>query len=173
MKPLGWQGAICFGPESNGSATFQSSSFSPYWQGLPEVDEAGRPAALLYLSGYGPAFYDNLHYWLVAGLSGGRRRLDRWLAALVDEIIEILIDDRPMFHLREHLETLTEVEVAPEEVTLLPGLRPVGSRTGYGGGERSPSEAPAPGHPKSTGPFPLTSDQRVRPKTPFLGKSPA
>jgi hypothetical protein len=120
LKPLAWQGDICFGPTSDGSPTFQSPSSSPFWQGLPDVDDAGRRAVLLYLSGYGPASYDNLHYWLVAGLSAGRRRLDSWLAALVEEVVEVRVNDRPMFHLREHLETLANVVVVPEETTLLP-----------------------------------------------------
>lgn len=120
LKPLAWQGDICFGPTLDGLTTFQSPSSSPFWQGLPDLDDAGRQAVLLYLSGYGPASFDNLHYWLVAGLSAGRRRLDRWLAALADDVVEISVDNRPTFHLREHLETLADVVVVPEETTLLP-----------------------------------------------------
>ena len=121
LKPLAWQGDICFGPAIDGRPSYQSPASSPHWRGLPEVDDAGRRAVLLYLAGYGPATQDNLSYWLVGGLSAGRRRLDRWLRELAGEVAEVSVDGRPMLHLRDQLDALTHAQVALEELTLLPG----------------------------------------------------
>lgn len=96
---------------------------SPHWKGLPDLDNAGRRAVLAYLAGYGPATRANLHYWLVAGLSAGRRRLEGWLLQLMDDanVVEVPVDGHPMIHLREHLESLAVTEPRFAEVTLLPG----------------------------------------------------
>jgi hypothetical protein len=122
LKPLAWQGDMCFGPAADGEATFQSPSSSPRWTGLPDLDDAGRRAILNYLAGYGPATRDNVHYWLTAGLSAGRRRVDRWIGELTDDtVVEIQVDGSPMLHLREHLDSLAAAEPEPEEVIFLPG----------------------------------------------------
>ncbi|MFE5508944.1 DNA glycosylase AlkZ-like family protein, partial [Amycolatopsis japonica] len=61
-------------------------------------------------------------YWLVAGLSAGRRRLDRWIGDLLQgPVAEIQVDGSPMLHLREHFASLTAVTPEPEGVILLPG----------------------------------------------------
>jgi hypothetical protein len=122
LKPLAWQGDLCFGPGQDGQPTFQSPASSPRWTGLPDLHEAGRRAVLAYLAAYGPATRDNLHYWLVAGLSAGRRRLDGWIGDLIqDHVAEIQVDGSPMLHLREHLASLTAAAPKPEGVILLPG----------------------------------------------------
>ncbi|OZM72961.1 hypothetical protein CFN78_11970 [Amycolatopsis antarctica] len=122
LKPLAWQGDLCFGPVQDGQITFQSPAASPRWTGIPDLHEAGRRAILAYLAAYGPATRDNLRYWLVAGLSAGRRRLDGWIGDLIqDHIAEIQVDGSPMLHLREHLASLTAAAPKPEGVILLPG----------------------------------------------------
>lgn len=122
LKPLGWQGDLCFGPSEDGEVTFRSPTYSPRWTGLPDLDAAGRRAVIAYLDAYGPATRDNLHYWLVAGLSAGRRRLDGWLADLVGgPVVEIRVDGAPALHLRAHLDALTTTDPDPDGVVLLPG----------------------------------------------------
>jgi hypothetical protein len=122
LKPLAWQGDLCFGPSEGGQATFQSPASSPNWKGLPELDDAGRQAILNYLAAYGPATKDNVHYWLTAGLSAGRRRVEGWLNELVGgAVVEIQVDDTTMLQLREHLDSLAATDPAPDEITLLPG----------------------------------------------------
>lgn len=122
LKPLAWQGDLCFGPTEDGRPTFRSPSSSPRWRGLPDLDDAGRRAVLAYLDAYGPATRDNLHYWLVAGLSAGRRRVDGWIGDLTeDRIVELQVDGSSMFHLREHLDALTATDPDPDGVILLPG----------------------------------------------------
>ena len=122
LKPLAWQGDLCFGPARDGQPTFRSPSSSPRWTGLPDLDDAGRRAVLAYLAAYGPATRDNLHYWLVAGLIAGRRRVDGWIGDLTaDRVAEIQVDGSPMLHLCEHLDALAAADPDPDEVTLLPG----------------------------------------------------
>ena len=41
LKPLAWQGDLCFGPSRDGRATFQGLHANPHWTGLHTVDEAG------------------------------------------------------------------------------------------------------------------------------------
>jgi hypothetical protein len=121
LKPLAWQGDICFGPAAGGGPTFQSPAASPHWTGLPDLDDAGRAAVRTYLGAYGPAPRESVHYWLVAGLSAGRKRLDRWLTELRDDIAEIDVDGVPMLLLHEHLDELHATEPDPDAVDLLPG----------------------------------------------------
>lgn len=121
LKPFAWQGDVCFGPARDGRPTFQSPTASPRWAGIPPLDQAGPRAVLAYLDGYGPASRDQLHYWLVAGLSAGRRRLDGWLAGLIgDSVVEIEVGGEPMFHAREHVDDLMAREPGAD-VVLLPG----------------------------------------------------
>ena len=121
LKPFAWQGDMCIGPMREGQLTFQACETSPRWTGLPSLDEAGPRAVLAYLAGYGPTTRANLHYWLVAGLSAGRRRLDGWLDELIgDGIVEIEVDGEPLLHLHEYADDLA-AHSPNDGVTLLPG----------------------------------------------------
>ena len=106
----------------DGEPIFQSPAASPRWEGLPDLEDAGPRAVLAYLAAYGPATRDNLHYWLNAGLSAGRRRLDGWIDGLTDDrITEVSVDASPMLHPREHLAALSASEPELHDVILLPG----------------------------------------------------
>lgn len=121
LKPFAWQGDLCFGPTRDGQPTFQAPGTSPRWTGLPDLDDAGRRAVLAYLAGYGPATRDHLHYWLVAGLSAGRRRLDGWLSELLGgSVVEVQVGGEAMLHLREHVDALAQ-QRPYDGVTMLPG----------------------------------------------------
>lgn len=82
IKALMWQGDMCFASSSGAQPTFQRLDANPRWPGLPELDEAGRRAIEAYLATYGPATIDHLQYWLGAGLSAGRKRINDWFAGL-------------------------------------------------------------------------------------------
>ena len=41
---------------------------------------------------YGPATLDHLHYWLVDGLSAGRRRLEAWFSELGDRLVAVDVE---------------------------------------------------------------------------------
>ena len=73
LKPLMWQGDLCFGPARDGIATLRRLDTVPGWAGLPDVDEAGRRAVSAYFRTYGPASPDRLHYWLGEGRARAAR----------------------------------------------------------------------------------------------------
>ena len=56
LKPLAWQGDLCFGPSRGPRVTFQlPEAASSRWAGLPEPDVAAPVAIAAYLGAYGPA----------------------------------------------------------------------------------------------------------------------
>src|SRR5437868_11389100 len=56
LKPLAWQGDLCFGPSQGARVTFmRPESASSRWAGVPEPDEAGPIAISAYLRSRGPA----------------------------------------------------------------------------------------------------------------------
>lgn len=86
IKPLTWQGDMSFGPERDGQHTFQRLDDNPRWAGIWDLDEAGPHAIMSYFRTYGPATPGHVHYWLGAGLSAGRKRLNSWLGVLRDRL---------------------------------------------------------------------------------------
>jgi hypothetical protein len=121
LKPLAWQGDLCFGPARDGQHTFQLCEAVPGWTGLPALAEAGPAAVLAYLAGYGPVTRAQVHYWLVAGLSAGRRRVDGWLDSLVgDGVGKVVVDGEPLLVPSDQVDDLEAQEPA-DSVTLLPG----------------------------------------------------
>src|SRR6478735_1262115 len=92
IKPLTWQGDMSFGPPRDGQHTFQRLDTNPRWSGIPDLDDAGPRAVIAYLRTYGPATLEHVHYWLGNGLSAGRRRLDRWIVGLRDQVAAVDVD---------------------------------------------------------------------------------
>lgn len=120
VKPLTWQGDMSFGPPRDGRATFQALDANPRWHGIPDLDDAGPRAITAYLRAYGPATPAHLRYWLVDGLSAGRRRLEAWLQELRDELAEVDVEGTVAYVVGDDVDTL--VASAPSDaVHLLPG----------------------------------------------------
>lgn len=120
IKPLMWQGDMCFGPVRDGNHTFQRLDSNPRWQGIPNVDDAGPRAILAYLRTYGPATLDHVHYWLGNGLSAGRKRLNTWFSRLGDDMVAVDVEGTAAYVAREDVDDL--VSASPSEsVRFLPG----------------------------------------------------
>lgn len=119
LKPLAWQGDLCFSP-SAGGPSFRSLESVPGWAGLAELDEAGPAAIRAYLAAYGPAPRDRIDYWLGEGLSAGRRRIAGWTDGLGDELVVLSIEGVEAFCLAEHVDGVQTAEVS-DAVVLLPG----------------------------------------------------
>jgi hypothetical protein len=120
LKPLAWQGDLCFGPSRDGRATLQSLQQVPGWAGLPDTEEAGPRAVESYLATYGPTTPAHVQYWLGEGLGAGRRPIQGWLAGLGDRLAEVTVDGRPSVMLREDLDELESTRPTTS-VRLLPG----------------------------------------------------
>src|SRR2546425_2749032 len=92
LKPLAWQGDLCFGPNRGTRVTFMlPEGASSRWAGVPEPDEAAPAAIVAYLRAYGPATVDAFGNWLAGGWFG-KRMLRTWFAALGDRLAEVEVD---------------------------------------------------------------------------------
>ena len=120
VKPLTWQGDMSFGPPRGGQHTFQRLDTNPRWRGIPDLDDAGPRAIVAYLRTYGPATLDHLHYWLVEGLSAGRRRVEAWFAALGDELAAVDVEGTEAYVARGDIDAL-EASEPSQAVRFLPG----------------------------------------------------
>lgn len=120
LKPLCWQGDLCFAPPGDGGATFRSFASIPGWRGLVDLDDAGPAAIRAYLAAYGPATRDHIEYWLGQGLSAGRKRLNRWIEEMADELAELVIEGDEALCLAEHADDITGA-TPTRGVVLLPG----------------------------------------------------
>ncbi len=120
IKPLTWQGDMGFGPPRDGQHTFQRLDSNPRWAGIPDLDDAGPAAITAYLRTYGPATLDHLHYWLVDGLSAGRRRLQAWFGELSEQLVAVDVEGTTAYVVREDVDAL-EASLPSEAVRFLPG----------------------------------------------------
>jgi hypothetical protein len=120
LKPLAWQGDLCFGPPRDGRATFQGLDSNPRWAGVPDLDEAGPRAVEAYFRAYGPATPAHVHYWLGEGLGAGRRRIKAWIAGFGDRLAAVDLDGETAYVLREHVAELAATP-ATDALRLLPG----------------------------------------------------
>ena len=119
-KPLTWQGDMSFGPPRNGQRTFQRLDANPRWAGVWDLDDAGPYAVAAYFGAYGPATADHVHYWLGAGLSAGRKRVQSWLEGMGERLVEVDVGGEPAYVLRENLEELMAARPTTA-LRLLPG----------------------------------------------------
>src|SRR2546430_899412 len=68
LKPLAWQGDLCFGPSRGPRVTFtRPDAASSRWAGVPEPDEAAPIVIVAYFGAYGPATVENFLNWLAPG----------------------------------------------------------------------------------------------------------
>ncbi len=121
LKPLAWQGDLCFGPSRGNRVTFQlPEEASSRWAGVPDADEAAPLAIANYLRAYGPGSIRAFGGWLAGGWFG-TRRLKRWFDELGDRVAEVTVDGEPMSILAEDLDSLTGTRPM-KAVRLLPGF---------------------------------------------------
>ena len=120
VKPLTWQGDMSFGPPREGKHTFQRLDGNARWQGIPDLDDAGRHSVEAYLRAYGPATAEHVHYWLGNGLSAGRKRIDGWLAALSGRLVPVDVAGTTAYVVREDVDDLAAT-LPSEAVRFLPG----------------------------------------------------
>lgn len=121
LKPLAWQGELCFGPSQGNRATFVAPKLaSSDWTGLLPVEEAAPLAVASYLAAYGPATFDNFASWLAGGWFG-KRRVRSWFEALGDRVAHVDVEGDPAYLLAEHLDDVMAASPS-SAVRLVPGF---------------------------------------------------
>jgi hypothetical protein len=121
LKPLAWQGALCYGPSQGTRVTFRHpKDASRAWTGLPDVETGARVAIAAYLGAYGPATSDAFSGWLSGGWFG-KRVLRGWFESLGDELAEVDVEGQLAYLRAADLDDL--VAATPSTaVRLLPGF---------------------------------------------------
>ena len=121
LKPLAWQGDLCFGPSRGGRVTFMlPEAASSRWAGVPHPDEAAPVAIVAYFGAYGPASIDAFGNWLAGGWFG-KRQLRTWFATLGDRLAEVDVDGERAHVLAKDLDELASTGPTAA-VRLLPGF---------------------------------------------------
>jgi len=106
LKPLAWQGNLCFGPSRGNRVTFmRPDQASSRWAGVPEADDAAPRAIAAYLGAYGPATIENFGHFISRGRVP-KRSLRTWFAALHGVITEVDVDGLPAYVLAEDADEL-------------------------------------------------------------------
>lgn len=121
LKPLAWQGDLCFGPSRGGRATFRRPhDASSRWAGLPDPEDAAPIAIARYLGAYGPATADAFGVWLSGGYFG-KRQLRGWFDRLADQLVQVEVDGAGAFILATDADALAAAGPT-SAVRLLPGF---------------------------------------------------
>jgi hypothetical protein len=121
LKPLAWQGALCFGPSQGNRVTFMlPEAASSRWRPVPPPDEAAPIAMSAYLRAYGPTTADAFGNWLAGGYFG-KRQLRAWFEALDDRLADVEVDGERMVVLAEDVDELGATPPT-SAVRLLPGF---------------------------------------------------
>ena len=121
LKPLAWQGDLCFGPSQGTRVTFQRpDQASRLWRGLPDAEEAAPIAISAYLRAYGPStavrFGQWLAFWVFRDAAARR-----WFKELSGEMAQVEVDGESAFVLAEDLDELVGTRPSGA-VRLLPGF---------------------------------------------------
>jgi winged helix DNA-binding protein len=121
LKPLAWQGDLCFGPSRGNRATFmRPEDASARWAGVPPPDEAAPAAMAAYFGAYGPATLEAFGNWLAGGWFG-KRQLRSWFEELRGQLAEVQVDGEREYVLAEHVDELASTKPTAA-VRLLPGF---------------------------------------------------
>jgi hypothetical protein len=121
LKPVAWQGDLCFGPNRGTQVTFtHPTTASARWVVPPPPEIAGPRAIEAYLGAYGPASAAAFSTWLSGGWFG-KRKLASWFDTLGDRIVEVDLDGEPALILVDHVNELLATEPS-KAVRLLPGF---------------------------------------------------
>jgi hypothetical protein len=121
LKPLAWQGDLCFGPNRGTRVTFQRPErASARWNGLPAVGEAAPEAIAMYLRAYGPAPVGAFGAWLAGGWFG-TKQMKAWFGELGDRVTDVEVDGDRCVALAEDVDELAAARPT-STVRLVPGF---------------------------------------------------
>jgi hypothetical protein len=121
LKPLAWQGLLCYGPSEGNRVTFTApAGWVPGWAGLPAADAAAPAVIRAFLGAHGPATTQMFDAWLLRR-STPKKALTSWFAAMAGELTTVEVDGTPMYVLSEHVDELASTSPS-EAVRLLGGF---------------------------------------------------
>jgi len=121
LKPLAWQGDLCFGPNRGTRVTFMGpQAASSRWAGVLAPDEAAPIVIVAYFGAYGPATIENFRSWLSRGRVSARQ-IRAWFSELGDRLVEVEVEGRRVHILKEHRDELAATKPS-KTVRLLPGF---------------------------------------------------
>jgi hypothetical protein len=121
LKPIAWQGGLCFGPQSGNRVTFmRPDQASAQWGGVPDPDVGGPLAIKAYLGTYGPSTAAGFSNWVSRGLVPAKR-VKAWFAELGDSVSPVDVGGAPAFVLSEDLDELVATKPS-RTVRLLGGF---------------------------------------------------
>lgn len=110
LKPLAWQGALCFGPNRESKVTFTNpASYLKDWKGLPNPEDAAPAVIRRYLGAYGPATPETFDAWLSRN-SNKKSTLKSWFGSLGEELVEVRVNDHARYLLAEHVDELMDTQ---------------------------------------------------------------
>ena len=119
LKPLAWQGVLCYGPSRSSKVTFTNpAGFLENWNGLPDPAEAAPAVVKRYLSAYGPATPETFDAWLSRN-SNKKSTLKDWFASLGEQVVEVRVEGEARYLLAEHEDELAATQ--PSRATCLLG----------------------------------------------------
>jgi DNA glycosylase AlkZ-like len=121
LKPLAWQGDLCFGPSQGNRVTFmRPESASSRWAGVPEPDDAAPIAIAAYLRSHGPSTVHGFANWLSRGRTS-KQQLRRWFDDLRPRLAEVEVGGERAYVLAKDLAELVSTKPT-RAVRLLPGF---------------------------------------------------
>jgi hypothetical protein len=119
LKPLAWQGDLCYGPARGTRVTFmRPEEASTRWTGVPDPGRAAPIVVRAYLRTYGPATSNGLGNWLSRGRVS-KRQIRTWFEALGDRLVEVDVEGERAFVLVEDVDEL--VATKPTKAVRLVG----------------------------------------------------
>lgn len=121
LKPMAWQGLLCYGPDRGTNVTFTSpTTLLSDWPGLKSPAEASGQVITRYLGAYGPATPRTFDAWLTRN-SHKVTTLRSWFADLGERLVIVEVDGEQRFILAEHLDELLSTR-EPNQTCLVGGF---------------------------------------------------
>jgi hypothetical protein len=123
LKPLAWQGLLCYGPARDNRVTFtRPDTYLPGWSGLPDAHAAAPLVVERYLGAYGPATPASFDDWLLRGATP-KTVVKRWFAELAgaDRVVPVGVEGERLYANAQDAE---DMSATPPEtpVRLLPAF---------------------------------------------------
>ena len=121
LKPLAWQGDLCFGPSQGNRVTFmRPQDATARWAGMPEPDAAAPIAITAYLRSHGPSTVEGFANWLSRGRIS-KQQLKRWFADVLPRLAEVEVGGERSYVMAKDLDDLRSTKPT-RAVRLVPGF---------------------------------------------------